>query len=708
MSASRASKGPRRTPVGAHGEPQVWLTGASMALAVGAIVWLLSLVAWHGLRTFWVAPLDLVTTRSDAGAFLGAPVRDEAYEPGAERLEEIRARVAAGEASPESISEDGLAVRRLYRVGNREIKSQPFRWVDLADIRSSERPGWGVFLERLEWGVWLGRMKAVTRVDELTLAGEAGTIALAGETPTELGPRRFVREVLGTGDADGATVSTRVRETVYLGEGDEGAWQAFEALHPSARDRWERLQHIRKREIGDVNWKMEHARLALREAELRSAEDRTDEGELARVRAKTEARERELEAQYEALMAEARALEAEDARYRLLVEDVESGRMAPIAQTRPGEPMLLSQVVRAVRPNGLSVGEKWGVYLARWREFLLDAPREANTEGGVFPVIFGTVLMTLLLCIIVAPLGVVAALYLREYARQGVLVSIVRTAVNNLAGVPSIVYGVFGLGFFCYTVGAYIDGGPSAPAPAPIWSVGVVGVVALVVLAVVAMRLAKPRPGQAEVGRHRAAWWAGLALWIGAAGLLAWALATTPYFRGLYRERLPTATFGTKGIIWSALTLALLTLPVVIVATEEAISSVPRSLREASFGCGASRWQTVRRVVLPRAAPGIMTGMILAMARGAGEVAPLMLVGAVKLAPDLPFDHHPPFVHLERSFMHLGFHIYDLGFQSPDSEAARAYVWTTTLLLIAIVAALNGAAVGLRARLRRRFVEGAF
>ncbi|RMD61535.1 MAG: ABC transporter permease subunit, partial [Planctomycetota bacterium] len=164
----------------------------------------------------------------------------------------------------------------------------------------------------------------------------------------------------------------------------------------------------------------------------------------------------------------------------------------------------------------------------------------------------------------------------------------------------------------------------------------------------------------------------------------------------------PSPTFGAKGLLWSSLTLALLTLPVVVVATEEAISSVPGSLREASYGCGASRWQTIRRVVLPMAMPGVMTGMILAIARGAGEVAPLMLVGAVKLAPELPFEPHFPFLHLERSFMHLGFHIYDVGFQSPDSEAARPIVWTTTLLLIAIVFTLNLAAILLRARLRTR------
>jgi phosphate transport system permease protein len=243
--------------------------------------------------------------------------------------------------------------------------------------------------------------------------------------------------------------------------------------------------------------------------------------------------------------------------------------------------------------------------------------------------------MTLVMSLLVTPLGVLAALYLREYAKAGLAVSAVRIAVNNLAGVPSIVFGVFGLGFFCYIVGASVD-------------------------------------------------------------------------QLLFRAKLPTPTYGTGGLLWASLTLALLTLPVVIVATEEALAAVPSSMREGSYACGASKWQTIRRIVLPRALPGILTGMILAVARGAGEVAPLMLVGAVKLAPDLPIDATAPYLHLERSFMHLGFHIYDLGFQSQNSEAAKPTVFTTTLLLVSIVATLNLTAVYLRARLRRRFVAAHF
>ncbi len=253
----------------------------------------------------------------------------------------------------------------------------------------------------------------------------------------------------------------------------------------------------------------------------------------------------------------------------------------------------------------------------------------------MFPAIFGTVMMVLIMSIAVVPFGVLAALYLREYARQGVLVRAVRIAVNNLAGVPSIVFGVFGLGFFVYFVGGSID-----------------------------------------------------ALF--------------------FPERLPTPTFGTGGILWASLTLALLTVPVVVVATEEALAAVPRENREGSLALGATKFETIWRVVLPNAMPGILTGLILAMARGAGEVAPLMITGVVKLAPSLPLDGHWPFLHLDRKFMHLGFHIYDVGFQSPNVEAAKPMVYATTLLLVGIVVMLNLAAILIRNRLRRRFTGAAF
>ncbi|MBU1910090.1 MAG: phosphate ABC transporter permease PstA, partial [Verrucomicrobia bacterium] len=333
------------------------------------------------------------------------------------------------------------------------------------------------------------------------------------------------------------------------------------------------------------------------------------------------------------------AAQAESARIRAQIEALnkENARYQIVLATADGreQTLALADIVRASPPNRLGRAGKLRVYFSRWGEFLTGVPREANSEGGVFPALFGTAFMTLLMSLAVVPFGVMAALYLREYAKAGPMVSAVRISINNLAGVPSIVFGVFGLGFFCYIVGGWMD-------------------------------------------------------------------------RAFFPAQLPNPTFGKGGLLWSALTLALLTLPVVIVATEEALAAVPNSMREGSYACGAGKWQTIRRIVLPRAMPGIMTGMILAMARGAGEVAPLMLVGAVKMAPALPVDRVAPFIHPERSFMHLGFHIFDLGFQSQNSEAAKPMVFTTTLLLIALIFVLNLLAVVLRARRRKRFVTGAF
>ena len=295
----------------------------------------------------------------------------------------------------------------------------------------------------------------------------------------------------------------------------------------------------------------------------------------------------------------------------------------------------MGKIISYHYPNRMGLWDSSRKFVRNAWAFLSTNPREANTEGGIFPAIFGTAVMTIIMSMAVMPFGVMAAIYLREYAFQGSFVRAVRIAVNNLAGVPSIVFGVFGLGFFVYLSGSSID-------------------------------------------------------------------------RLFFSDSLPTPTFGTGGILWASLTLALMTVPVVIVATEEALAAVPRGAREGSLACGASKWQTIQRVVLPASLPGILTGLILAMARGAGEVAPLMLVGVVKLAPSLPVDAVFPFVHLERKFMHLGFHIYDLGFQSPDSEAAKPMVYATTLLLIALVILLNLAAIFLRERLRKKYSTGAF
>ncbi len=374
--------------------------------------------------------------------------------------------------------------------------------------------------------------------------------------------------------------------------------------------------------------------------------------------------------------------------------------------------LALNDIVRAYPANQLSTGQRFAVYLDRWREFFLDDPREANSEGGVFPAIWGTAAMTLIMSVAVVPFGVLAALYLREYAKSGPIISAVRISINNLAGVPSIVFGVFGLAFFIYTVGKYVDGGPEYAGftvwPGPTWFIGVTTLVVTGIAGFFFSMWSFQRQKTSSSQLQKSAGNIAFVLWIASFVVFVVLIAKCPYFDGFFAAHAPNPKFAKGGLLWASLTLALMTLPVVIVATEEALAAVPNSMREGSYACGASKWQTIKRIVLPRAMPGIMTGMILAMARGAGEVAPLMLVGAVKLAPELPVDMAMPFVHADRSFMHLGFHIYDLGFASQNSEAAKPMVYTTTLLLIGMIALLNLAAIWMRARLRKRFSVGQF
>lgn len=551
----------------AQGTPFVWLTGGGLVLCLCLVLGLLALVIYQGLGTFW--PGRLVGLRlHDGRVVLGEVTRTEEFAPGAEVVAALsEARRAEVERALQE--RDGRATRRLLRTGNYDLTGEHFQWVSDFEIAAETAPAQTVLLERLSWGRFHGTPSGFW-LDGQEIASDAA----------------------------------RAREL-------------FDEHHDEVRERWETRRGLETHETGRVNARLERARLDLRAVEL---EHGVGSPEFARAATDTRALEREATAEFDALRTRIEALRSENARFELELTTADG------VEKR----LALEEIVRLVPANELGVFGRAAVYLARWREFLFEEPREANSEGGVFPAIFGTVVMTLLMTLVVVPIGVLAALYLREYAKSGWIVSAVRIAINNLAGVPSIVFGVFGLGFFCYFIGGGVD-------------------------------------------------------------------------QLFYGAKLPTPTFGTGGILWAALTLALLTLPVVIVATEEALAAVPNSMREGSFGCGASKWQTIRRIVLPRAMPGITTGMILAMARGAGEVAPLMLVGAVKLAPELPLDSVWPFVHPERSFMHLGFHIYDLGFQSQNSEAAKPMVFTTTLLLIAIIVALNLTAIAARARLHRRF-----
>jgi len=561
----------------------------------------------------------------------------------------------------------------------------------------------------------------------------------------------------------------------HVWRGASSAWKKFQNEHTHARQRYQDRRSMEKHDIGAVNRRMENARLSVRQAELdfnlRVLDDAIAKRETLRI---IEAIELEKDTALNTIQRSLKLLPADLQRvmkqltdpvneyytgqaadYEANLADIErklKTRPAPVQQivadylaiqkkadqatediqkvideskaennkykltliTAQGveKELALDEIVRAYPANQLSLGDKWRIYIDRWREFLVDDPREANSEGGVFPAVWGTVTMTLIMCLVVAPFGVLAALYLREYANDGLIVSIIRIAINNLAGVPSIVFGVFGLGFFCYIFGAYTDGGPKAinitPFSTGVWIIGLTTMLAIIVAAIFCNVWLIKR--KTNVRTTHKAWLYSIPaiLWCAALGVAVILLVKTPFFNGFFEASLPNPTFGKGGLLWASLTLALLTLPVVIVATEEALSAVPNSLREGSFATGASKWQTIRRVVLPHATPGIMTGMVLAMARGAGEVAPLMLVGAVKLAPDLPMDMVAPFVHLERSFMHLGFHIYDLGFQSQNSEAAQPMVYTTALLLVGIILILNITAILLRNRLRRRFTAGHF
>ena len=479
----------------------------------------------------------------------------------------------AREHVPATSTEDGVAKERYQlRAGNRDFTGQDFVWIDQKSVVREQSPPEALLLERLEWGNFYGRIAGLTR----------GGHDLAA-TPEE-------------------------------------AWRKLGPLLAEKLKERRALRALERGEIGKVNNAIERLRLATRRLELDPPPPAERELRAAEIARQLEARQAEYERLAAELFERRERLDAE----RLVIEASDGAR----------KEIPVGAIVRAIRPNELSAGGKLGLYLSRTWEFVSGDPRESNTEGGIFPAIFGTVMMVFLMSLAVVPFGVLAALYLREYAKQGTLVRIVRIAVNNLAGVPSIVFGVFGLGFFVYSIGGSID-------------------------------------------------------------------------RLFFAEALPTPTYGTGGILWGALTLALLTVPVVIVATEEGLASVPRIVREGSLALGATKFETTFQVVLPAAAPGVLTGLILAMARAAGEVAPLMIVGMVKLAPTLPIDASFPFVHFERKFMHLGFHIYDVGFQSPNVDASKPLVFATALLLIVVVTAMNLIAITIRNRLRRKYAGSA-
>ena len=460
------------------------------------------------------------------------------------------------------------AQRLLLKVGNRDVYGGDFRWVLEHHLTDIHYPEKAVAIERREWGNFYGYLDKV----------------FEGKS-----------------------------QVADANQDSDQAWSHFQTLINRALTIHDEIMDIQKSEIGSINHQIERLRLKERGLELDNKLGDVEKAELEKERA-------ELNAEYE----------KHQKVLSVLYQDLARDHFTAVEMGGKTIEIEISEVVRAFKPNAMGFFEKVAHYFSKLGEFLGDDPREANTEGGVFPAIFGTVLMVILMAIMVTPLGVVAAVYLREYAKQGFVTKVIRIAVNNLAGVPSIVYGVFGLGFFVYFLGGTID----------------------------------------EL---------------------------------FFPESLPAPTFGTSGLLWASITLALLTLPVVIVATEEGLARIPRMIREGSLALGATKWETLSRVILPMASPAMMTGVILAVARAAGEVAPLMLVGVVKLAPTLPLNGNYPFLHLDQKFMHLGFHIYDVGFQSPNVEAARPLVYATALLLVLVIALLNLSAIYIRNHLREKY-----
>lgn len=551
----------------ASGTPWIWVNAGAVAISIIMTVGLLLLLAYNGLGHFW--PKDIMLAQYSQPVSEGEPLVREI----------IGERVNSEVVSAERIISSGIPVsadqpyheRELVKIGNRDLNDSDYTWL-LSDYLSDIRyPLHLTTFERREWGNFYGYVKQVHE---------------AGETVAASDPAN---------------------------EQDTAAWQALQPRIARALALHDEIARLEKDEIGEVNYAIERLRLSERALELRGEATPEALAVIAAERA-------QWDAQYEEMQT----------RLNALYEQSERDSVVMLAMNGEETEIAVSEIVRAYQPNAMHPGNKLGTYASKLWEFLSDEPREANTEGGIFPAIFGTVVMVLLMSIFVTPFGVIAAVYLREYARQGLVTRIIRIAVNNLAGVPSIVYGVFGLGFFIYFVGAEVD-------------------------------------------------------------------------QVFYPEALPAPTFGTPGLLWASLTLALLTVPVVIVSTEEGLARIPRSLREGSLALGATKFETLWRVVLPMASPAMMTGLILAVARAAGEVAPLMLVGVVKLAPALPVDGNYPYFHLDQKFMHLGFHIYDVGFQSPNVEAARPLVFATALLLVLVIALLNQLAVSIRNRLREKY-----
>ena len=550
------------------GSPWIWLTGGAVSISMLSVLGLMLLIGWKGLTYFWPAPLYQWQTQVDTESFVSGVDAD--------------------------VSTNDVLIGQLY-----ERKYIPIEQISGELSQFSAKSIESGFVRRLS-------IKVANR--ELYPADFVAILEVDLLEPTM--PKEWaVIERSRGGYFFGKPVGFKTASGIRTQNIDQELVRGL-AFSDTLRDETSRIVD---QEIRDISWQLEKLRLEKRKHQLN--EQLTDEYLSSYTLKKEQLNSQLMDAE----------LRLEQLRKQLNIE-----ALLVVDMTGETVEIPLSHILDYWYPNQMTYPEKvthWGKQV--WK-FLSENPRDSNSEGGVFPAIFGTVLLVILMSIVVMPLGVVAAIYLHEYAKTNALTRIIRIAVINLAGVPSIVYGVFGLGFFVYTIGGSIDS-------------------------------------------------------------------------LFYTERLPAPTFGTPGLLWSSLTLAVLTLPVVIVTTEEGLTRIPSAVRHGSLALGATQFETLWRIILPMASPAIITGLILAIARAAGEVAPLMLVGVVKLASSLPVDSQFPYIHLDRKFMHLGFHIYDVGFQTSNIEAARPLVYATSFLLVTVIVGLNLTAINIRNNLREKY-----
>ncbi len=562
------------------GEPFIWATAVALCFILTMMFTLVGVIFVNGMGVFWPKPILLVNM-NDGSKFLGEHIKTQ-----------------------ESTANIGEQIQ--LKIGNRDLYHLDFIWLKTSEIKDrKEYPLNVVEIEREEYGNFIGFIKSVQTPEKIYDNDLMKVLADA--------KKLIEKKSLDLDDSQAEinrqnTKIAKLRYTlkkISYQEKTKGRSHNAETFGQGMLERNPNLEQL----IKDLR-----ANISLSQYLPNSAEV---EGVLKEMIVANEV----INDNHERI----KNVKDELSLYVVHMVDV-NGTPKQID---------LSKTFRIFQPNQMGFFEKVSFYFSKIVEILFDDPREANTEGGLFPAIFGTVMMIILMSLLTFPMGVIAGIYLREYAKSGFFLRTVRIAVNNLAGIPSIVYGIFGVGFFIHFVGGGID------------------------------------------------------------SFFFPELAGEPYFKK-------------GGILWASLTLGLLTVPVVIVATEEALSSIPSDVRQASLAMGATKLQTLLKVLIPMASPGILTGFILAMSRAAGEVAPLMITGVVKIAPDLPFDGNWPFFHLDRSFMHLGFHIYDVGFQSPNVEAAKPMVYVTSLLLLLIVFCMSITAIWLRNSMKRKYAMKSF